>query len=147
MRPRCLPISKKSAHDTERIRTKNKPEGKFMPSNDYTFVPDLLDEFAIPENGIASRVLHKDERFNIILFGFSPGKELSTHSVPTPALISVLEGEGEIDLGSDTIQVNAGSFIRMTPFLSHAVRAKTPFRMLLVQVKDGTHQKIDPAKS
>ncbi len=107
-----------------------------MPDNDYTFVPDLLREFPIPENGIISRVLHKDDRLNITLFGFSAGQELSTHSAPTPALIYVLEGEAEIDLGSDTVQGKKGSFVRMAPLLPHAVRAKTPFRMLLVQVKE-----------
>lgn len=112
-----------------------------MSANDYTFVPDLVSEFAIPENGISSRVLHKDERLNITLFGFSAGQELSTHSAPTPALIQVMEGEADIDLGSDTVQVKPGSFIRMAPFLSHAVRAKTPFRMLLVQVKEGAGRK------
>ncbi len=112
-----------------------------MPANDYTFVPDLVNEFPIPDNGIISRVLHKDERLNITLFGFSAGQELSTHSAPTPALIQVLEGEADIDLGSDTIQVKPGSFIRMSPLLSHAVRAKTPFRMLLVQVKEGARQR------
>ncbi|HWR13893.1 MAG TPA: cupin domain-containing protein [Terriglobales bacterium] len=112
-----------------------------MSANDYTFVPNLVNEFAIPENGIISRVLHKDERLNITLFGFSAGQELSTHSAPTPALIQVLEGEADIDLGSDTVQVKPGSFIRMAPLLSHAVRAKTPFRMLLVQVKEAARQK------
>jgi quercetin dioxygenase-like cupin family protein len=112
-----------------------------MPDNDYTFVPDLLREFAIPENGIISRVLYKDDRLNITLFGFSAGQELSTHSAPTPALIYVLEGDAEIDLGSDTVQVKPGSFIRMAPLLSHAVRANSPLRMLLVQVKENPRQK------
>ncbi len=108
-----------------------------MPNNHYTFVPDLLEEFALPETAMTSRVLHKDDRFNITLFGFAAGHELTTHAVPTPALIYVVEGEGEFDLGNQTVQVRPGSFIRMAPLLPHAVRAKTPCRMLLVQVKDG----------
>jgi len=112
-----------------------------MPDKDYTFVPDLLQQVAPPDRGMASCVLHKDERFNITLFGFAAGHELKTHSVPIPALIYVVEGEGEFDLGSDTVQVKSGSFIRMEPLLPHAVRAKTPFRMLLVQVKDHAIQK------
>lgn len=112
-----------------------------MPTNDYTFTPNLMNELEIPEKGIASRILHKDERLNITLFGFSAGEELSTHSAPTPALIHVLEGEADVDLGSDTAQVKPGSFIRMAPLLPHAIRAKAPFRMLLVQVKEAPRQK------
>jgi len=112
-----------------------------MPDNNYTFVPDLLREFPLPETAMTSRVLHTDDRFNITLFGFAAGHELRTHSVPIPALIYVVEGEGEFDLGSETVQVKSGSFIRMEALLPHAVRAKTPFRMLLVQVKDRDRQK------
>ena len=90
---------------------------------------------------MTSCVLHKDERFNITLFGFAAGHELKTHSVPIPALIYVVEGEGEFDLGSETVQVKSGSFIRMEALLPHAVRAKSPFRMLLVQVKNDGRQK------
>ena len=107
-----------------------------MPNKDYTFVPDLLQEVAPPDTGMTSCVLHKDDRFNITLFGFAAGHELQTHSVPIPALIYVVEGEAEFDLGSDTVQLKSGSFIRMDALLPHAVRAKSPFRMLLVQVKD-----------
>lgn len=109
-----------------------------MKEKNYTFVPNLSEEFQIPENGIVSRVLHKDVRLNITIFGFSAGQELSTHSAPVPALIYVLEGEADIDLGDDTVQAKPGTFIRMAPMLSHAVRAKAPLRMLLVQVKNGT---------
>lgn len=108
-----------------------------MLDNDYTFAPELLTALALPETGMMSRVLHKDERFNITLFGFAAGHQLKTHSVPISALIYILEGEGEFDLGSETVQAKPGSFIRMAPLLPHAVRAKTAFRMLLVQVKDG----------
>ena len=112
-----------------------------MPEKSSTFVPDLLQQVTPPDRGMTSCALHKDERFNITLFGFSAGHELKTHSVPIPALIYVVEGEGEFDLANETVQVKSGSFIRMEPLLPHAVRAKTPFRMLLVQVKDRTIQK------
>ena len=112
-----------------------------MTDKDYTFVPDLLQQVTPPDKGMTSCVLHKDERFNITLFGFAAGHELKTHSVPIPALIFVVEGEGEFDMGSETVQVKSGSFIRMEALLPHAVTAKSPFRMLLVQVKNGGLQK------
>ena len=102
---------------------------------DYTFLADLNTEFALPENGILSRVLRKDEHVNITLFGFSAGQELSAHSAPTPAVLYFLEGEAEVRLGEDKVQARAGSFVYMPPTLPHGISARTPMRMLLVQMK------------
>ena len=102
---------------------------------DYTYFGDLFREFDLPAKGILSRVLHKDDRLNITAFGFSAGEELSTHSAPTPAVLYFLEGEGVVQLGDDTRPVRSGSFVFMPANLPHGIRATSPLRMLLVQVK------------
>ena len=66
---------------------------------DYTFLADLHQEFMLPEKGILSRVLQKDDYVNVTLFGFSAGQELSAHSAPTPAMIYFLEGRGRSAIG------------------------------------------------
>jgi quercetin dioxygenase-like cupin family protein len=103
---------------------------------DYTFFANLQQEFALPEKGILSRVLHKDEKVNVTLFGFAAGEELSAHSAPTPAVLYFLEGEAELQLGTDTVKAEAGSFVYLPPMLSHEISAKTGLRMLLVQMKE-----------
>jgi quercetin dioxygenase-like cupin family protein len=103
---------------------------------DYAFFANLQQEFALPEKGIMSRVLHKDDRVNVTLFGFSPGQELSGHSAPTAATLYFLEGEAEVQLGEDKVQAQPGSFIYMPPMLPHGILAKTALRMLLIQMKD-----------
>lgn len=103
---------------------------------DYTFIANLQQEFEIPEKGILSRVLHKDNHVNVTLFGFSQGEELSGHSAPTPAILYFLEGEAEVQLGDNKVNAQAGSFVYMPPMLPHAISAKTGLRMLLVQMKD-----------
>jgi quercetin dioxygenase-like cupin family protein len=105
---------------------------------DYKFIPDLAVEFAMPKDGIMSRVLHKDEKLNVTLFGFSTGQELSTHSAPTPALLYFLQGEADVRLGSDIVDGKPGSFVYMAPMLPHGISAKTPVMMLLVKIKDTT---------
>ncbi len=102
---------------------------------DYAFFANLQQEFALPEKGILSRVLHKDEKINVTLFGFAAGEELSEHSAPTPAILNFLEGEAELQLGTDKVQARAGSFAYMPPMLSHGISARTGLRMLLVQIK------------
>ncbi len=82
-----------------------------------------------------SHVLQKDDYVNVTLFGFSAGEELSSHSAPTPAILYFLEGEANVQLGQDTVAAQAGSFVYMPPMLPHGILAKTPVRMLLVQVK------------
>jgi quercetin dioxygenase-like cupin family protein len=84
-------------------------------SVDYTFLANLQQEFVLPEKGILSRVLHKDEHVNVILFGFSAGQELSAHSAPTPAVLYFLEGEAEVQLGDDKVQARPGSFVYIAP--------------------------------
>jgi len=102
---------------------------------DYTFLANLHQEFALPEKGILSRVLHKDNTVNVTLFGFSKGEELSSHSAPTPAILYFLEGEAEVQLGEDKINVQPGSFVHMPPMLSHGISAKSPVKMLLIQMR------------
>ncbi len=102
---------------------------------DYKFVDDLLTTAEVPKEGIHSLVLQKDEHVNITLFGFSAGQELSTHSAPTPAVICILDGEADMTLGEDVHHARAGSFAYMPPLLPHAIAAKTPTTMLLVQIK------------
>ena len=103
---------------------------------DYKFFANLQQEFALPEKGILSRGLHKDEKVNVTLFGFAANEELSAHSAPTSAVLYFLEGEAELQLGTDKVQAEAGSFVYMPPMLSHGISAKTGLRMLLVQMKE-----------
>ncbi len=102
---------------------------------DYTFRANLQQEFALPNNGIMSRVLHKDDYVSVTLFGFSAGEALSAHSAPTPAVLYFIEGEAEVQLGDDMVNTQPGSFVYMPPMLPHGISAKTAVRMLLVQMK------------
>ncbi len=101
----------------------------------YSFLANLPHELSVPEKGILSRVLRKDEHVNITVFAFSADEELSAHSAPTPAVLYFLEGEAEVELGDEKFAAGAGSFAYMPPLLPHAIAAKTPVKMLLIQVK------------
>jgi quercetin dioxygenase-like cupin family protein len=107
---------------------------------DYAFFVNLANEMPLPEKGILSNVLHMDEYVNITAFGFAAGQELSAHSAPTPAALYFLEGEAEVRLGGDTVSAHAGSFVYMPPLLTHGISAKSPLKMLLIQVKAGANQ-------
>jgi quercetin dioxygenase-like cupin family protein len=101
----------------------------------HSFIANLPEELFVPEKGILSRVLCKDEHVIITMFGFSAGEELSAHSAPTPAILYFLEGEAEVQLGEEKFAAGCGSFAYMPPLLPHAIAAKSPLKMLLIQVK------------
>jgi quercetin dioxygenase-like cupin family protein len=106
---------------------------------DYTFLANLHQEITLPEKGILSYVVHKDDAVNVTLFGFSAGEELSAHSAPTPAILYFLEGEAEVQLDEGKVNAQPGSFVCMPPMLPHGISAKSPLKMLLVQIKTGVH--------
>jgi quercetin dioxygenase-like cupin family protein len=106
----------------------------------YTFFASLANEMAPPEKGILSNILHNDEYVNITAFGFAAGQELSAHSAPTPAVLYFLEGDAEVRLGDDTVSARTGSFVYMPPMLTHGICAKSPVKMLLIQIKAGANR-------
>ena len=103
----------------------------------YKFIADLQTEAVMPEKGILSQILQKDNSVNVTLFGMAAGEEISAHSAPTPAILYFLEGEAAVQLGDDIVHAKRGSFVFMPPMLPHAIGAKSAVKMLLVQIKSG----------
>jgi quercetin dioxygenase-like cupin family protein len=104
-------------------------------STPYVFIENLNDHAPLPPNGILSRTLQADARSKTIQFCFAPGQELSAHTATCPALIYVISGEAELQLGADVKQVQAGAMAYMEPRLEHAIRARTEVVLLLVMFK------------
>ena len=106
-----------------------------MPVN-YQMISDLAAEVKIPENGILSRTLHNDDRLIVVIFGFSPGQELSAHTAPMPAVLQILQGEADLTLGDEKLEAKTGAFIHMAPNLKHGIVARTPLILLLLMMKN-----------
>lgn len=103
----------------------------------YNLTANLLEEIQVPEKGILSHTLYNDDGIKLILFGFSPGQELTAHTAPMPATIQILRGDAHITLGEDSLETSAGCLIHMQPNLTHGIVAQTPVLMLLTLVKAG----------
>jgi quercetin dioxygenase-like cupin family protein len=101
----------------------------------YTYLRDVREHTKIPENGILSQTLQSDDRSKVILFGFAPGQELSAHTAPFPATLTILKGEATLRLGEDEQEAVEGSFVYMTPYLEHGIKAKSELILLLTMIK------------
>jgi quercetin dioxygenase-like cupin family protein len=105
-------------------------------ANNYIYVQNLRERARVPENGILSQTLQDGGGTKVVLFGFAAGQELSAHTAPFPAIITILKGEALVKLGSDEQQAVEGTFVYMTPYLEHGIKAKTDVVMLLTMIKN-----------
>jgi quercetin dioxygenase-like cupin family protein len=87
------------------------------------------------EGGIVSKTVLKKETGNISLFSFVKGEALSEHTAPFDAMITVVDGKGEVIIGGKSFILSAGQSIIMPANITHAVNAVEKFKMVLTMIK------------
>ena len=87
------------------------------------------------DGGIVSKSILKKETGNISLFSFDKDEALSEHTAPFDAMISVVDGRGEIVIGGKSYFLEAGENIIMPANIPHAVKAVEKFKMVLTMIK------------
>jgi quercetin dioxygenase-like cupin family protein len=97
----------------------------------YTLFADLAAEAPLPARGILSQTLSNEDGVEFLLFAFAAGEQLSEHTSVRPAIIHVLQGEGELTVGGDAYSVGPGTWLRMAPDVKHSLVAHTPMQMAL----------------
>ncbi|OFZ22401.1 MAG: cupin [Bdellovibrionales bacterium RIFOXYA1_FULL_36_14] len=85
--------------------------------------------------GIVSARVLENKVGGITVFAFDKGQRLSEHSAPFDAVITVLEGQGEIVIGGKSNQLQTGDSIIMPANIPHAVNAIERFKMMLIMIK------------
>ena len=95
--------------------------------------PGLLLE--TQAGAVVSRTVLKQPSGSVTLFAFDAGEGLSEHTTPHHALIYGLEGEAEITIAETRHIVASGRALHLPADVPHAVRALSPFKMMLVMLK------------
>jgi quercetin dioxygenase-like cupin family protein len=95
------------------------------------FFADLAAEAPPVPRGIHSQTLYDGPDLRLVLFAFAAGEELSEHTAGRPAVIHVLEGEGDAMIGGEPHALGRGTWFRMPAGMAHSIRARTPVRMAL----------------
>jgi quercetin dioxygenase-like cupin family protein len=106
-------------------------EGEAMA---YAAFDDLAAEVAIQPGSVISKVIHRDDRVNVTLFGFDGGQELTEHRAGRAAVVQVVSGRLSFTVDGDTLDAGPGSWIHMDPDTPHALVAIEPTIMLLTLV-------------
>ena len=97
----------------------------------------LASDLVAPQPGaVVSRTLIKKASGTVTVFAFDAGEGLSEHTAPFDALVLDLEGEAEISISGTPHHVSVGQILKLPAGEPHAVKAATPFKMLLVMVRE-----------
>ena len=95
----------------------------------------LTEETRFTPNGIVSRTLLRTPTSRTVLFGFAEGQELTEHTSTQHATVHMLSGECEFSLAGQPHKIKSGDLLYMPPGMPHALKAMTPFSMLLTLSK------------
>jgi quercetin dioxygenase-like cupin family protein len=87
------------------------------------------------DGGIVSKTVLKKQTGNISLFSFAEGEALSEHTAPFDAMITVVDGRGEVIIGGESFILTSGQTIIMPANITHAVNAVEKFKMVLTMIK------------
>lgn len=104
-------------------------------SSELSGVASQSDVVAYQPGAVVSRTLVKGPGGTVTAFAFDAGEGLSEHTAPFDALVLMVEGEAEISISSNPHSLRGGDLLKLPARQPHAVKAITPFKMLLVMIK------------
>lgn len=86
---------------------------------------------------IASKTLAQNENLSLTVFAFDKGEEISSHESGGDAMVTALDGQGQITISGEKFILKAGESIIMPAKKPHAVYATERFKMFLTVVFAG----------
>ena len=104
----------------------------YLPVSEVVQLNELIE---YQEGSVISRTLLNKETGTITLFAFDKGQGLSEHTAPFDALVSLLDGEAEINISGKPFSLKQGEMIIMPANEPHALKAVKQFKMILTMIK------------
>ncbi len=94
-----------------------------------------IDLVNYQKDSIVSRAIINKETGILTLFAFDEGQGLSEHTAPFDALVYLLDGEAEVTISGNSLNLKEGEIVIMPANQPHALRALRKFKMMLVMIK------------
>lgn len=104
-------------------------------ATDGMAVANLNDLIAPAPDATVTKTLYDAPAARLVLFAMDAGQQLTDHSAAKPALVQVLDGQVEFEVGGESHTLGPGGWVAMPPGELHAVRATQPTRFLLTLLK------------
>ena len=100
-----------------------------IPNNSFTV--NLQDLIEYPTSGILSKILLKDNNSQYSLFCLAAGTEIDEHTSTRNAVITVVEGTGNLNLEGKDIALAPGILVFMPANAPHALQAQENLAFIL----------------
>ena len=94
-----------------------------IASSNNSFTANLRDLIEYPANGIGKKVLVKDNNCQCNLMCLTAGKAIPEHTSPRNAMVTVIEGTGNLNLEGKDIALAPGVLVFMPANAPHALQA------------------------
>ncbi|HET9672200.1 MAG TPA: cupin domain-containing protein [Actinomycetota bacterium] len=102
----------------------------------HAWIADATTAIEIQPGAVVSKVIHRDDRLDVTVFGFDAGEGLTEHTASRTAIVQVLSGRLRLTVDGEVLDAGAGSWLRMETGAPHALEATEPTIMLLTMVRD-----------
>lgn len=104
---------------------------KNIPISEIVTLTNLVE---VQPGQIVSKTLTQNKAVSITLFAFDKNEEIGTHDSEGDAMVTILEGTGQITIDGTNYILNQGETIVMPAKKPHSVFGIEAFKMLLVVV-------------
>ncbi len=95
----------------------------------------LTDLLEYQDDAVVSRTIIDKKTGTLTLFSFDEGQGLSEHTAPFDAFVYIVDGEAEVTISGNSLQLRAGEVVVMPANEPHALRATKRFKMMLVMIR------------
>ncbi|MCX6290822.1 MAG: cupin domain-containing protein [Bacteroidetes bacterium] len=86
-------------------------------------------------DSVVSKTIIGKKTGTVTLFSFDKGQGLSEHTAPFDAMVYMVDGEAEITIAGNPVIAKKGEMVILPADKSHALKAISPYKMLLVMIK------------
>ena len=87
------------------------------------------------DDSVVSRTIIDKKTGTVTLFAFDENQGLSEHTAPFDALVYILDGEVQVTIAGKSLRVKTGEMVIIPANQSHALKALTRFKMLLIMIR------------
>lgn len=101
----------------------------------HVAIPDAAAAVAIQPGAVVSRVIHRDEKLNVTVFGFDTGEGLTEHQAAQAAVVQVIRGRLRFTADGEEIDAGPGFWVYMTAGTPHSIAAVEPTVLLLTLIR------------